>query len=128
MENLLRAEDVAREARRARVAEKAREARRSTEAVAAPASQGPELPRSSPTVRPAMGHPPPPPPIRRPPRAGRGAPGRPYKRALPRGDYPTEEPSPRALQWFLPGATGVRSSSADGRLRRGHTPIQFGES
>ena len=135
MESLLRAEDErrAREARRARVAEKAREVRRSTEAVAAPASQGLELPRSSPAGRPAMGPPPPPPPLRRPappPGAGRGVLERLGKRSLPRGDSPTEEPSPRARQRFLPGATAVRSSSADGRLRRGHThtPIQIEES
>ena len=42
------------------------------------------------------------------------------------GETPTEEPSPRARQWFQPGATSARSSSADGRLRRGHAQSNSG--
>ena len=148
-EALRRAEEDkgAREARRARLAEKSREAGRSPGVEPAPSApsvpQGPQVSRSPSTGwSPPMGPPPPAPPLRLPPpppppgavvNAGKQAgppasPGRSSKRTLPREDSSSEVASPRSRQRFQPGATGRRTSSADGRLRPGHSRIQFGES
>ena len=142
----------AREEGRARLVEKAKETKRTPgeKSAAAPsATQGSGPPKALPTGRsPPMAPPPPPPPLRRPPLPPRGAateaqpPGtsasnqqtaqppaqeRASKRTLPWEGSPTEGGSPRARQRFQPGSTG-RSSSADGRQRRGRARIQFGES
>ena len=150
MEALRRGEEErrAREAKRARLAERARETLRSpgVEAASDPSATRPApLEPSSAGKPPPMGPPPPPPPLRRPPplpqqseaaqspsvattAAGKPAEERPTKRSLPLEGSPTDGGTPRARQRCQPGTATGRSSSADGRLRRGHAPIRFGES
>ena len=139
-----------REAKRARLAEKARESRQSQgeEGASAQSATRPTPPESPSAGRPLPMRPPPPPPtLRRPPpppppshkdaerppsvastAAGKPAEERPPKRSLPQEGSPTDGGTPRARQRFQPGTSTGRSSSADGRLRRGHAPIQFGKS
>ena len=153
MEALRRGEEErrVREAKRARLVEKAREVLSSPgvdAALASSATQSPTLSEPPPTESsPPMGPPPPPPPLRRPPplpppatvaeatrpqsvpahSAHKHTEERPTKRSLPWESSPTDSGSPRARQRCQPGSTPSRSSSADGRLRRGHARIQFGD-
>ena len=146
MEALRRGEEErrAREAKRARLAEKARETRHppGAEGTSATLATSPEPPSAG--RAPPMGPPPPPPTLRRPPppppksdaaqppsvaATAAGKPDeRPTKRSLPLEGSPTDGGTPRARQRFQPGSSAGRSSSADSRPRRGHVPIQFGES